>query len=236
MGLEPHSPWYVPLFVVDLHRGGDLAPWVATMDEGLFRAGRSGDRAVQARLHRRAAMGAVAAVLTAGLAGVAAVRARRRPLRRRRPTSSCTRRTPRRVMRPRVLPRRVARSSPTGTPSASSWPGRRRPASSALQADSRVQGVASTAGLGVKAPLSDTDQGPLGERPGHHQRHTDRPQWDMRQIQTPGSRHHRRQPTGRGGGHRHRARLTRTWRRTTAPRTAPTARVGFLSHCSRATT
>ena len=37
-----------------------------------------------------------------------------------------------------------------------------------LQADSRVQGVASTTGLGVKAPLSDADQGPLpGERAGH---------------------------------------------------------------------
>ena len=85
--LNPTHRGTCPLFVVDLHRGGAPAPWVATMDEGLFRAGRSGDRAVHARLHRRAAMGAVAAVLTAGLAGLrlferGVVRRRRPDLRR----------------------------------------------------------------------------------------------------------------------------------------------------------
>ena len=55
-----------------------------------------------------------------------------------------------------------------------------------LQADSRVQGVASTTGLGVKAPLSDADQGPLpGSAPATDADNLSGLQWDMVQIHTP---------------------------------------------------
>jgi lantibiotic leader peptide-processing serine protease len=56
----------------------------------------------------------------------------------------------------------------------------------ALGADSRVQGVASTAGLGVRAPLDDAGQGPLsGSAPATDSDNLSGLQWDMRQIQTP---------------------------------------------------
>jgi subtilisin family serine protease len=132
-------------------------------------------------------MGAVAAVLTAGLAGVAAVPSAA--------SSTAASQTYVVMYKKNASPGDAAASvAQAGGTLVANWNAigvvvARSSAAgfaSALQADSRVQGVASTAGLGVKAPLSDTDQGPLpGSAPATTSDTLTGLQWDMRQIQTP---------------------------------------------------
>jgi subtilisin family serine protease len=56
----------------------------------------------------------------------------------------------------------------------------------ALRADSKVQGVASTAGLGARVRMQDAAQGPLpGSAPATDNDNLSGLQWDMRQIHTP---------------------------------------------------